>query len=368
MKGVLAVRKSQADSEQPADSAGLGPATDIHERRKADHIRINLEEDVAFKRLTNGLEQVFFMHCALPELDLAAVDTSVTVLGKPLRTPLLISSMTGGTARAQAINRELAAGAQAAGMAMGLGSMRAAVEDPALEATYQVRDVAPDILLFANLGAVQLNYGYGLDQCRRAVDMIAADALILHFNALQEAVQPEGDGNFAGLLNKVEAVCRALPVPVVAKEVGWGFSAEDARRLAAAGVAAIDVAGAGGTSWSQVEMYRAPTARHARVAGAFLDWGIPTAVSLRYCHEAAPGLPLFASGGIKDGIEVAKCVALGASLVGLAGEFLRAADRDGAAGVAELAATLTDELRVAMFCAGAADLAALAQTPLYTDF
>ena len=343
-------------------------APDIHERRKADHIRINLEEDVAFKALTNGLEQYFFMHCALPELDLATVDTSVRLLGKQLRTPLLISSMTGGTARAQAINRELAAGAQAAGMAMGLGSMRAAIEDRTLEATYQVRDVAPDILLLANLGAVQLNYGYGLDQCRRAVDMIAADALILHFNALQEAVQPEGDGNFAGLLGKVEAICRALPVPVVAKEVGWGFSADDARRLAAAGVAAIDVAGAGGTSWSQVEMHRAPTARHARVAGAFIDWGIPTAVSLRYCREAAPGLPIIASGGIKDGIEAAKCVALGASLVGLAGEFLRAADRDGAAGVVELADTITDELRVAMFCAGAADIAALAHTPLHTRF
>jgi isopentenyl-diphosphate delta-isomerase len=360
---------THAPSVPPASLGTNSPAApDIHERRKADHIRINLEEDVAFKRLTNGLEQYFFMHCALPELDLAAVDTSVTVLGKQLRTPLLISSMTGGTARAQAINRELAAGAQAAGMAMGLGSMRAAVEDPTLEATYRVRDVAPDILLFANLGAVQLNYGYGLDQCRRAVDMIEADALILHFNALQEAVQPEGDGNFAGLLDKVEAVCRALPVPVVAKEVGWGFSAHDARRLAAAGVAAIDVAGAGGTSWSQVEMHRAPTARHARVAGAFIDWGIPTADSLRYCREAAPGLPIFASGGIKDGIEAAKCVALGASLVGLAGEFLRAADRDGAAGVVELAATITDELRVAMFCAGAADIPALARTLLHTRF
>ena len=341
---------------------------DIHDRRKADHIRINLEEDVAFKRLTTGLEEYFFMHRALPELDLAAVETAVTVLGKRLRTPLLISSMTGGTARAQAINRELAAGAQAAGMAMGLGSMRAALEDPALAGTYQVRDVAPDVLLFANLGAVQLNYGYGLDHCRRAVDMIAADALILHFNALQEAVQPEGDGNFAGLLARVAAVCRALPVPVIAKEVGWGFSAEDARRLAEAGVAAIDVAGAGGTSWSQVEMHRAPTARHARVAGAFIDWGIPTAAALRYCRAAAPGLPLFASGGIKDGIDVAKCVALGASLVGLAGDFLRAADAEGAAGVVELATALTTELRVAMFCAGAADIAALSRTALHTRF
>lgn len=369
-RGDAADRQSDSDlhERRKADSAGPEPSPDIHERRKADHIRINLEEDVAFKGLTTGLEAYFFMHRALPELDLAAVDTGVTVLGKRLHTPLLISSMTGGTARAQAINRELAAGAQAAGMAMGLGSMRAAIEDRALEATYQVRDVAPDILLFANLGAVQLNYGYGLDHCRRAVDMITADALILHFNALQEAVQPEGDGNFAGLLGKIEAICRALPVPVIAKEVGWGFAAEDARRLADAGVAAIDVAGAGGTSWSQVEMHRAPTARLARVAGAFIDWGIPTAVSLRYCREAAPGLPIFASGGIKDGIEVAKCLALGASLVGLAGEFLRAADRDGAAGVVELADTITDELRVAMFCAGAGDIAALARTPLHARF
>jgi isopentenyl-diphosphate delta-isomerase len=276
--------------------------------------------------------------------------------------------MTGGTAKAREINRTLAEAAQAAGIAMGLGSMRAGIEDPALDSTYQVRDVAPDILLFANLGAVQLNYDYGLDECRRAVEMIEADALILHFNALQEAVQPEGDGNFAGLLGKVEAICRNLPVPVVAKEVGWGFSREAIRALAGAGVGAIDVAGAGGTSWSQVEMYRAPTARLARVAGAFIDWGIPTAVSLRYCREEAPDVPVFASGGIRDGIEAAKCIALGASLVGLAGEFLRAADRDGVVGVVELAETVGDELRVAMFCAGAGDLATLAQTPLYETY
>ena len=354
------------------NGATLPPALvqedDIHDKRKADHIRINLEEDVAFKKLTNGLEAYHFTHQALPELDLAAIDTTIEVLGKMLRTPLLISSMTGGTAKAREINRTLAAGAQATGMAMGLGSMRAAIEDPALESTYQVRDVAPDILLFANLGAVQLNYSYGLSQCRRAVDMIEADALILHLNPLQEAVQPEGDGNFAGLLNKIEAVCRHLPVPVIAKEVGWGFSREAARQLANAGVAAIDVAGAGGTSWSQVEMYRAPTARHARIAGAFIDWGIPTADSIRYCREAAPDLPVFASGGISDGIEAAKCIALGASLVGLAGEFLRAADRDGVEGVVELSDTLSQELRVAMFCAAAGDLHALALTPLHKTF
>ncbi len=350
----------------PATSAPDG--ADGHERRKADHIRINLEEDVTFKKLTSGLEDYFFMHEALPELDLAEIDTSLKLFGRQLQTPLLISSMTGGTERAQWINRTLAEAAQEAGIAMGLGSMRAGIEDPALEPTYQVRDVAPDILLFANLGAVQLNYGYGLTQCQRAVDMIEADALILHFNVLQEAVQPEGDGNFAGLLASVESICRTLPVPVIAKEVGWGFSRQAARQLADAGVAAIDVAGAGGTSWSQVEMYRAPTARLARVAGAFIDWGIPTAISLQYCKEAAPYLPIFASGGIYDGIEVAKSIALGATLVGLAGEFLRAADQDGVDGVVELAGTLTDELRVTMLCSGAGDLTALSQTPLHQSF
>ena len=349
-------------------SPALPLSADNHDRRKADHIRINLEEDVAFKRITNGLESYHFMHQALPELDLAAIDTSITVLGKTLKTPLLISSMTGGTARARDINLTLAAGAQEAGIAMGLGSMRAGIEDVTLESTYQVREVAPDILLFANLGAVQLNYGYDVSHCQRAVDMIAADALILHLNPLQEAVQPEGDGNFSGLLKKIENVCRRLSVPVIAKEVGWGFSRDAARQLADAGVAGIDVAGAGGTSWSQVEMYRAPTARHARIAGAFIDWGIPTADSIIYCREAAPELPIFASGGIRDGIEAAKCIALGASLVGLAGEFLRAADRDGVEGVVELTGTITQELRVAMFCASAGDLAALSRTPLHKSF
>ena len=346
----------------------VAPVEAVHERRKADHIRINLEEDVAFKKLTSGLEQYFFMHQALPDLDLAQVHTRLQLFGKQLQKPLLISSMTGGTPEARRINRTLAAAAQEVGIAMGLGSVRAAIEDDSLAATYDVRDVAPDILLFANLGAVQLNYGYGLDQCRRAVDICRADALILHFNALQEAVQPEGDGNFAALLDKVEAVCRHLAVPVIAKEVGWGFSEQAARQLVQAGVAAIDVAGAGGTSWSQVEMYRAPTARHARVAAAFIDWGIPTAHSIRFCRRAAPDLPIFASGGIDDGIDVARCIALGADLVGFAGHFLRAADQGGVAGVVELAETIADQLRVAMFCSGAADLKALAQTPLYTSF
>lgn len=322
------------------------------EDRKVEHIRINLEKDVQFPRLTTGLERYRFLHQALPELNLQDVDTSITLFDKQLSAPLLISSMTGGTDVAMRLNQHLAEAAQANNVALGVGSQRAAIKDPALAYTYRVRDIAPDILLLANLGAVQFNYGYGVDECRRAVEMIEADALILHFNVLQEAVQPEGDTNFAGLLNKVEQVCRDLEVPVIAKEVGWGFSEQNVRDLASAGVAAIDVAGSGGTSWSEVEYHRAPTAFHARVAAAFADWGIPTADAIRYAVSGAPHLPVIASGGLRDGIDVAKCIALGAIMGGIAGPFLKAAN-DSAEAADELVRTTVTQLRVAMLCSGA---------------
>ena len=335
----------------------------MHQQRKSDHIRINLQEDVEFKHVSTGFERYRFVHCALPDLNLDDVDPSMTLLGKRLAAPLLISSMTGGTPEAGAINRRLAEAAQAAKVGMGVGSQRAAIENPALADTYRVRRVAPHILLLANLGAVQLNYGYGPDECRRAVEMVEADALILHLNPLQEALQPEGETRFAGLLSKIEAVCRALEVPVVVKEVGWGISEQVARQLADAGVAAIDVAGAGGSSWSQVEMHRAATERQRRVAASFADWGIPTAESLLMARRGAPGLPIIASGGIRDGIQIAKAIALGAAACGVAGPFLRAANTSTAA-VAELIATLVAQLRVAMFAAGAADIPALRDTPI----
>ena len=333
------------------------------ESRKLDHIRINLEQDVQFPRLTTGLERVRFMHQALPELSLRDINASVTVFGKRLDAPILISSMTGGTDMAREINRNLAQAAQRRNIAMGLGSQRAAIEDAALVGSYAIRDLAPDIPLFANIGAVQLNYDYGLAQCQRAVDMVEADALILHFNALQEAVQAEGDIDFSGLLDKVESVCKRLPVPVIAKEVGWGFSATAARRLADAGVAAIDVAGAGGTSWSEVEYHRAPTAFHARVARSFADWGIPTADAIRYAREGAPELPVFASGGLRDGIDIAKCIALGADIAGLASPFLRAAN-ESAEAVCELIDELTAQLRIAMLCSASPDIKALRRAEL----
>lgn len=335
----------------------------MFEQRKADHIRINLEEDVSFDQLTTGLEKYRFVHQALPELNLSQVDLSTSFFGKTLRAPLLISSMTGGTERAYLINRTLASAAQEAGIAMGLGSMRAALEDPALaESFLVVRPTAPDILLFSNLGAVQLNYGYTLDHCRRAVEMVEADALFLHFNALQEALQPEGETNFAGLLDKVEAVCKNLEVPVVAKEVGWGFSQATARRLIDAGIAAIDVAGAGGTSWSQVEMYRADTEIGRRAAATFRDWGIPTAESTLMLRQAAPHLPIIASGGLRHGLDIAKAIALGAQLAGMAGPFLKAAVISTDA-VLDTIQVTTRELRIAMFCIGAASLDELRDTP-----
>ncbi len=335
----------------------------MHQQRKSDHIRINLQKNVDDQRISTGFERYRLPHRALPDLNLEDVHTSITLLGKHLAAPLLISSMTGGTPEARVINQRLAEAAQAAGIGMGLGSQRAAIEDSALADTYRVRRVAPDILLMANLGAVQLNYGYGPDECRRAVEMIGADALILHLNPLQEALQPEGDTRFAGLLSKIEEVCRTLEIPVIVKEVGWGISERAARRLADAGVAAIDVAGAGGSSWSQVEMHRATTDRQRRVAAAFADWGIPTAESLLMARRGAPELPIIASGGIRDGIQMAKAVALGATACGIAGPFLRAAD-ESAAAVAELIAVLVAQLRIAMFAAGAADIQALRHTPI----
>ena len=335
-------------------------------QRKADHIRISLEEDVSFGAATSGFEQYRLPHCALPEIDLHTVDTSVQFLGRTLTAPLLISSMTGGTDEARRINRHLAQAAQEAGIGMGLGSLRAAVEDPTLIATYEVRDIAPDILLLANLGAVQLNYGYTVDHCRRAVEMVRADGLILHLNPLQEALQPEGQTDFSGLLPRIEAVCQSLDVPVVVKEVGWGLSAAVVRRLVDAGVAALDVAGAGGTSWSQVEMHRAQSDLQREVAPAFRDWGIPTAEAVRQAHSVAPEIPLVASGGIRDGVQVAKAIALGAVACGIARPLLVAAMQSAAA-VAHAVAVIVAQLRSAMFAVGAPDIAALAHIPLTHD-
>jgi isopentenyl-diphosphate delta-isomerase len=244
--------------------------------RKSRHLDICLADDVA-SRLDAGFDAVRLRHEALPEFALADVDCSTAFLGFRLRAPLLISSMTGGTQRARQINRRLAAAAQAGGIALGLGSGRAALENAQLADTYAVRDLAPTIPLFANLGAVQLNYGVGVDDARRLIDLHGADALYLHFNPLQEALQMQGDTNFRDLLPKIARLCSALDVPVLAKGVGSGIAVRTAVRLLEAGIVAIDVAGAGGTSWALVEGRRTGDAGRERIAEAFGDWGYATA-------------------------------------------------------------------------------------------
>ncbi|MGC9360245.1 MAG: type 2 isopentenyl-diphosphate Delta-isomerase [Anaerolineae bacterium] len=324
-------------------------------RRKQEHLDICLAGDVS-SAITSGAERYRLVPRALPELALDQIDLSTKLLGKLLKAPLLVSSMTGGTQRAGHLNRILAESAQHLGIAMGLGSLRAAIEDPTLLPTYQVRDIAPDILLLANLGAVQLNYGISPDDCQRAVDNVGADALILHLNPLQEALQPEGETDFRGLHAKIAKVCQELSVPVVVKEVGHGISGSVAAMLQDAGVAAIDVAGAGGTSWSHVEARRDPSI--AAVADAFRTWGIPTFEALVQVRATTPDLPIIASGGITNGLDAAKALALGASAVGCARPWLRAA----AAGPDILTSaldTMIRQLRIALFCCGASSPSAL---------
>jgi isopentenyl-diphosphate delta-isomerase len=263
--------------------------------------------------------------------------------------------MTGGTEQAKTINFRLAEVAQHYKLAMGVGSQRVAVENPQVAGTFAVRSHAPDILLFANLGAVQLNYSYGLDQCLRVIDLLEADALILHLNPLQECIQPKGDTNFRGLIDKINILCSKLPVPVIVKEVGNGISAAIAQKLIDAGVTAIDVAGAGGTSWAKVESERALNAHQRHLGLTFADWGLPTAECITTIRAVAPEIPLIASGGLRNGLDVAKAIALGADICGLAWPFLQAA-AESVDAVDALVQLLIAEITTVLFCTGNASL------------
>lgn len=329
--------------------------------RKADHLRICLEDDVQFRQLTNGLEGYRFAHDCLPELNLSDVNLECQFLSKTLKAPILISSMTGGTEQAKTINYRLAKAAQKYGLAMGVGSQRIAIENPDVAHTFAVRSLAPEAILFANLGAIQLNYTYGVAQCLEVVDILQADALILHLNPLQECIQPNGDTQFKGLLTKIEQLCQQLDIPVIAKEVGNGISAKMATKLIDVGVAAIDVAGAGGTSWAKVESERAETNLQRQLGRTFADWGISTADCIVQIRQQYPDIPLIASGGLRNGLEVAKTIALGADLAGLAFPFLQAASKSESA-VDELIELLIAELKTVLFCTGNQNLTALQQS------
>jgi isopentenyl-diphosphate delta-isomerase len=329
-------------------------------QRKDHHIDIVLDGQVAGHPMATGLGGYTLEYDALPELDLADVDLSTTLFGRRLRAPILIGAMTGGTDRTGDINRILARAAARVGVGMALGSQRAMLVHPEVTASFAVRDAAPDLpLLIGNVGAVQLNYGVGVPELRRLVAGIGADAINLHLNPLQEAIQPEGDTRFSGLVARIREVAPEVGVPVLVKEVGAGVSAKAAAKLASLPIAGLEVAGTGGTSWAMVEAYRAPAGSPQATVGARLaGFGVPTATSVQIARKFLPDRPIIASGGLRTGMDAAVAIALGADAVALAKPLLEAAMTGEDAVVAALE-TLIYDLRVICFCTGARDLRAL---------
>jgi len=322
------------------------------ESRKKEHVKIALGGNVQYSKRT-GLEKVELLHNALPEIDFESVDLSTKFLGKRIAYPLMISAMTGGYPEAKMINEGLAAAAQKHKLAFALGSQRAMLENASLRDTYFVRKVAPDIPVIGNIGAVQLKR-YPLDKVLGLVSSVEADALAVHLNPLQEVIQPEGDRDYSGILSAITKLCEKSSVPIIVKETGTGISQDVAIRLKQAGVSYVDVAGAGGTSWSKVEY-----AREGATPG-FEEWGIPTLECLIECRGV---LPLIASGGIRNGIDVAKSIALGAELAGAAYPFLKALDQ-GQAKLDETLSVWEAQMKKAAFLTGSRDIAGLKKAKL----
>lgn len=348
--------------------------TDEIKQRKAEHVSVALGHDVAAPQAASWAD-VRLVHRALPEVDLDAIDTSVEFLGRRLKLPVFVSSLTGGHPDVAAINERLAMIAEEYGLAMGVGSQRAAVVNPALAATYSiVRERAPTAFLIANVGAPQLiaqarHPAFTLDQVRQAIAMIRADALALHLNYLQEAAQPEGDRRARGALAAFADVAAGVGVPVIAKETGAGISFEQARALAGAGAAAIDVGGAGGSSMAAMETVRAQERGDtgaARIGTLFRDWGIPTPIAVVEAGQGAPRLALIATGGVRSGLDAARALALGATLVGMGFPFLKAAS-EGLDAVRAFLGGFAAELKVAMQLAGAGSVEALRSVPVVVD-
>jgi len=336
------------------------------ENRKAEHIRISLEKDVQARCITTGFESAHFVHCALPEIDRDKIRLAAKVFGHNFSAPIIVGAMTGGTKEAMKINRFIAEAVEELGLGMGVGSQRAAIESQKLESTYKiVRRKAPEAFLIANIGAPQLVQGYGVKEAEKAVEMIEADALAIHLNPLQEAIQPEGEANYAGGLQKIEEITEALEVPVIVKETGAGISAEVSKKLEQVGVQGIDVSGAGGTSWAAVEYYRAKTAKDVfqqRLGESFWDWGIPTVASLVEVSQSTK-LAVIASGGVRTGIDVTKALALGASLTSMSTPILRPATKS-ASEVKKALNFIVEELRNTMFLVGAESVGELKKAPV----
>lgn len=340
-------------------------------QRKAEHVAVSLKNDVSAPQSASWSD-VRLVHQALPEVDLDEIDTSVEFLGHHLRYPIFVSSLTGGHPDVATINARLAAVAEEYGLAMGVGSQRAAIVNEELAETYSVvRDTAPHAFLIANVGAPQLIEQAGRpaftpDEIRRAVEMIGADALAVHLNFLQEASQPEGDRRARGCLDAFQLVTETVGVPVIAKETGAGISYEQARALKKAGASAIDVGGAGGSSMAAMESVRAASRGDQRTAGIgqlFRDWGIPTPIAVVEARAAAPGLPLISTGGVRTGLDAARALALGAALVGMGFPFLKAASKSEAA-IHDFLEQFLAELRIAMHLSGAATVKSLHHVPV----
>jgi isopentenyl-diphosphate delta-isomerase len=333
--------------------------------RKDSHLALCLEEEVDFPANgANGFAGLRFDHDALPEIDKASVSTGVELLGKRLAAPIVVGAMTGGTARAGELNRRLAWAAERCGVGLALGSQRRMLEDPSTRPTFAVRDAAPGLpLLLGNLGAVQLNYGAGAREVRRLADAVGCDAFLFHMNPLQEAIQPEGDTRFSGLLAKLRAVVPEVGLPVLLKEVGAGISRTTALKIRELPVAGVETSGVGGTSWSKIESMRTEDAVQRSTGELFARWGIPTAESIAICRSVLPDRVVIASGGIRNGIEAAKALALGADTVALALPLLRAAERSAEEAALALA-RVVEELRTAMFVTGCRTVAELRLRPL----
>lgn len=330
--------------------------------RKADHIKICSTKNVESERPT-GFEDIHIVHRSVPEIDMTEIDTSSTFFGHRLSLPLLIEAITGGTHPAIQINRRLAEAAQSLQVAMGVGSQRIALENSAFEASFRiVREAAPDAFLIANIGAPQLAMGYGPEEARKAVEMISANALAIHVNVVQESVQPEGEPLAKGVVGKIREIVREVDVPVIVKETGAGISGEDAARLESAGVSAVDVAGVGGTDWARVESYREGLAKKPSRSRIFCGWGIPTAASLVEVTQSTK-LTAIASGGIRDGLQVAKAIALGAAAAGLARPLLKPAMRSSRE-VEKRIGIIHRELRTAMFLTGSKTVGDLQKAPV----
>ena len=330
-------------------------------KRKEDHIRICLGNQAQARNATAGFEDIQLVHRALPEVNKAKINLSTTFLGKKFSAPIIVGAMTGGTEQATQINSSIAQAVETLGLGMGVGSQRAAIEDQKLEETYAItRKMAPNAFLIANIGGVQLVHGYGLREVKKVVEMIDADAVAVHLNALQEAVQPEGQTNFKGVLAKIAEVAGALDTPVIVKETGAGISAEDAKSLEDVGVKAIDVGGVGGTSFAAVEYHR--TAKQCLCGEPFWDWGIPTAVSLIETVQTVK-LPVIASGGLRSGTDIAKALSLNASLASISQPILQTAIKS-TKETEEKLSCLIEELRNAMFLVGAEKITDLAKTPV----